>query len=94
MGSPGGEPNEDPAGVIAPKIDVDRHLSARRLAQDLGIAAPTVCRYLTEVLGMRCYHLRWVPHMLAAVQKVARVELVQHMPQPQSENTHFFTDIT
>jgi hypothetical protein len=77
--SPGREPDEGLAAVIAPKIDADRHLSARRLAQSLGIAAPTVCQDWTEVLGMKCRHMLWVSHTLAAAQRVVRVELEQFM---------------
>jgi hypothetical protein len=57
----GREPNEGFAAMIAPKIDPDRHLSARRPVLSLGIVAPTVCRYLTEVLGMKCRQLCWTP---------------------------------
>jgi hypothetical protein len=49
--STGREPDEGHASVTAAKLDVDPHLSARRLAQSLGIAASAVCRHLTEVMG-------------------------------------------
>jgi hypothetical protein len=29
----------------------------------------TVCRYFTEVLGMKCRHLQWVPHTLTQRQQ-------------------------
>jgi hypothetical protein len=67
--SPGREPDEGLAAVIAGKLDVDPCLSARKLAQSLGIAGSTVCRHLTEVLGMQCRPLLWVPHMLTPAQK-------------------------
>jgi hypothetical protein len=57
------------------------HLSARKLAQSLGIAASPVCRNMTEVLGMKWRRSRWVPHTFTAAQKVIRVELAQRMPQ-------------
>jgi hypothetical protein len=56
--------------VIAGKLDGDPHVSAKKFAQSLGIAASAVCRCLTEVLGMNCRHLHWVPHTLTPAQKV------------------------
>jgi hypothetical protein len=81
IASPGREPEVTLVAGIAPRIDADPHLSARRLIQSMGIAASTACRYLTKVLGMKCHHLHWVEQTLAAAQKVARVELGQHMVQ-------------
>jgi hypothetical protein len=52
VASPGRNPDESLAAVIAGKLD------ARKLAQSLGIVVSTICRYLTEVLGMKCRHLR------------------------------------
>jgi DNA-binding transcriptional ArsR family regulator len=46
--SPEREPDEGLAGVIAAKLDADPHLSARKLAQPLGISASAVSRYLTK----------------------------------------------
>jgi AraC-like DNA-binding protein len=79
VASPGREPDEGLAAVIAGKLDADPHLSARKLAHSLGIAASTFCRDLTEVLGMKCRHLRWVPHMVMQLQKDARLESAQAM---------------
>jgi hypothetical protein len=67
--SPERDPGEDFTAVIAGKIDANPRLSARKLAQSLGIAASTVCRYSTEVLGLKFQHLCWVPHMLTVAQK-------------------------
>jgi AraC-like DNA-binding protein len=91
IASPRREPDEGLAGVIAAKLDADPHLSAGKLAQSLGIAVSTVCRYLTEVLGMKCRHLRSMPHMLTAAQKVVRVELAQRMLQALAKHnrSHF-----
>jgi hypothetical protein len=87
----GREPDEGLAGVIPAKLDADPRLSARKLAQSLQIAASRVCRYLTEALGMKCRHLRWVPHMLTAAQRVVRVELAERMLQALAkyERSHF-----
>jgi hypothetical protein len=59
-----------------------------KLAQSLGIAASTVCRYLTEVLGMKGQHLRWVPHTLTPTQKLVRAELAQIMLQALGKHEH------
>jgi hypothetical protein len=48
--SPGRQPDEGFAAVIAGKLDADPHLSAGKHPQSLAIAASTVCRYMTEVL--------------------------------------------
>jgi AraC-like DNA-binding protein len=83
-----GRSDEGLATVIAGKLDEDLHFSARELAQSLGIAASTVCRHLTEVLGMECRHLLCVPHTLIAAQKVVRVELAQRMSEALAKHTH------
>jgi hypothetical protein len=69
IASPGREPDEGLAAVIADDLDADPHLSARKFAQSLGIAVSTGCRYLTEALEMECWNLRWVPHTLRFAQK-------------------------
>jgi hypothetical protein len=74
-------PDEALAGVIPAKLDTDPHLSARKLAQSLRIAASTVCQYLTEVLEMKYRHFHCVLHTLTAAQKVVRIELVERMLQ-------------
>jgi hypothetical protein len=79
--SPGREPDESLAAVIAGKVDTDPHLSSRKLAQALGIVGSTVYRSLAEVLGTKCRHLRWVPQTLTHAQKVMRAELAQSMLQ-------------
>jgi hypothetical protein len=50
--SPGKELDEGLAAVITGKLDASLRFSTRKFAQSLEIAASTVCRYLTEVLGM------------------------------------------
>jgi hypothetical protein len=52
------------------------------------IPASTVCQYLTEVLGMKCRHLRWVPYILTPVQKVMSVELARGMLQGLEKHEH------
>jgi hypothetical protein len=88
IASPGREPDESLAAVIAGKLDADPHFSARKLAQSLGIAVSTICQYLTEVLGMKLRHLHWVPHTLTPAQKLMRAELAQSMLQGLAKHEH------
>jgi predicted transcriptional regulator len=94
LASPGRELDESLAALFAGKLDADPHLSASKLAKSLGIAASTVCRYLTEVFGMKCRYLRWVSHTLTPAQKVMRIELAQSMLQASAKHEymkyHFF----
>jgi AraC-like DNA-binding protein len=88
IASPGTEPDESLASIIAGKLDADPHFSAGKLAQSLGISASTICRYLTEVLGMKSRHLHWVPHTLTCAQKLMRAELMQTMLQALVKHWH------
>jgi hypothetical protein len=94
LANPGRELDEGLTALIAGKLDADPHLSASKLAQSLRIAASTVCRHLTEVLGMKCHYLCWVPHTLTPAQKVMRTELAPSMLHASAKhkhmNYHFF----
>jgi hypothetical protein len=92
----GGEPDESLAAVIAGKPDADPHFPPRKLAESLGIAASTVCPYLTEVLGMTRRHLRCVPHTLTPAQRLMRAELPQSMLQTlaKPEHTNYYVPFT
>jgi hypothetical protein len=79
VASPGRESDEGLAAVIAGKLDADPHLSTKKLAQSQGIATSAVCRHLTEIVGVKCRHLRWVTHMLTPASKVMYTELAQSM---------------
>jgi hypothetical protein len=89
VASPVREPDEGLVAVIAGKLDADPHLSAREPASSRGIAPSTVCRDSTEVLGMKCRHLRWVPHTLTQPQKDARVESAQAMLRELAKHQAF-----
>jgi hypothetical protein len=69
IASPGREPDEDFSALIACELDADPHLLTMKSAQSLGIAVSTVCRDLTEVLGIKSRHLRWVTHTVTLAQK-------------------------
>jgi hypothetical protein len=87
------EPDETLAALIAGRLDADPHFSARKLAQSLGIAASTVFRDLTQVLGMKCRHPRWMAHTLTPAQRPMRAEWAQSMLQALAKhgymNYHF-----
>jgi histone-lysine N-methyltransferase SETMAR len=88
IASPGREPDKGLAAVTARKLDADPHFPVGKFAQSLGIAALTVCRYVTEVFQMKCRHLRWVPHTLTHAQKRMRAELSQSMLQALAKHEH------
>jgi hypothetical protein len=47
-----------------------------------------VCQYLTQIMGMKCRHLRWVPHTLIPGQKVMRTELAHSSLQALAKREH------
>jgi hypothetical protein len=88
IATPGKEPDDALAVVIAGKFDANPHLSTQKLAQSLGIAASAVCRCLTEVLGMKGRHLSWVPHTLIFAEKVMHTELAHSMLRVLAKHKH------
>jgi hypothetical protein len=88
IASPGRQPDESLVAIRGDELNADPRLSARKLAQSLGITASTACRYLTEVLGMMSRHVRRVPHTLTAAQKLMRAELAQSMLQALAKHGH------
>jgi hypothetical protein len=57
-------------------------------AHSLEISPSTACRCQSEVLRMKSRHLRWVPHMLTAAQKVMRAELAQSTLRALAKHQH------
>jgi hypothetical protein len=88
IGSREREADEGFLAVIAGKLDADPRLSASKLAHSLGIAASSVRRFLAEVLGMKCWYLRWVLHTVTPAQNVIPIELVQSMLQALAKHEH------
>jgi hypothetical protein len=90
---PGREPDELLADCIAEAHAADPHLSARKIAQALNISLDSVRRHLTVSLGMKCYHMRWVPHTLTDAQKSKRAqmagEMLVELGKHQASNFHF-----
>jgi hypothetical protein len=79
IASSGRMPEEGLSEVIRHRIGVDPHLCARKIVQSLGIATSSVCHHLRYVLGMKCSHLRWIPHTLTVGQKVATEPVAKNM---------------
>jgi hypothetical protein len=79
MPGPGRTPNEDLAAVVARRQEQNSHLSARKLAQSLWISPTMVCHYLSNVLGLKCFPLYWVPHTLTIDQKAKRAQYAEAM---------------
>jgi hypothetical protein len=55
--------------ILALKLELDPHTTARSLALSLGVSRPTILNRLHKNLGMKCYHLRWIPDLLDDSQK-------------------------
>jgi hypothetical protein len=79
ISNPGRTPDEGLADVIRSRIEEDPNLSTRKIVNSLGIVNSTVCNYLRNVIGMKCCHLRWIPHTLIVAQKVEREDLAKVM---------------
>jgi AraC-like DNA-binding protein len=90
--------DEDLATVIARRHEQNPYLSARKLAQSLRISPTTICHYLSDVLGLKCLRLRWVPHTLTVDQKAKRVqhaeEMLQILDAHQSQDSISCTQVT
>jgi hypothetical protein len=79
IASPGRTPDEGLSEVIRHRIEAGPHLSAREIAHSFGIATLTGCHHLRSVLGMKCCHLRWIPHTLTVGEKVAREHVAKNI---------------
>jgi hypothetical protein len=67
--------------VLAHKLKLDPHTTARKLAHSLGVSVQTVANHLHHNLGMKYYHLRWIPHVIHDLQKAERVRCARIMPE-------------
>jgi hypothetical protein len=50
--------------ILADKLELDPHTTARKLALSLGISLPTILNHVHDNFEMKCDHLRWIPHLL------------------------------
>jgi hypothetical protein len=51
----------------------------RKPVLSLGVSSPTVMNHLSQDLGMKCYHSRWIPHVLDDSQKAEKVHCIRLM---------------
>jgi hypothetical protein len=72
-------PNEGPDDCIEKALKEDPRLSRRKIAEASDNRSTTVRNDLTKYLGMKCYHMRCVPHTLTVAQKLKRKEMVGSM---------------
>jgi hypothetical protein len=79
ISNPGRTLDEELTNIIRRRIEENPRSSARKIAQSLNIATSTVCHYLRHVLGLKCCHLRWIPHTLTVAQKVEWEDLAKIM---------------
>lgn len=61
------------------QIEKNPLLSARDIAKILGISPTTVVDRLTNELGYKNFHTKWVPHLLNNSQKKQRVDMAKEM---------------
>jgi hypothetical protein len=76
---PGSERDELLADCIAEAHAADLHLSAKNIAQVLNISLDSVRHHLTVSLGMKCYHMRCVPHTSTDAQQSERAQMAGEM---------------
>jgi hypothetical protein len=69
--------DSDTAIVLA--LDEQPFASVQQLARLTHLSRMMVHRRLTESLGFRVRHFRWVPHIVSDSQKVARVTLSREL---------------
>jgi hypothetical protein len=74
-------PDEGLNDCLGKALKEDPHLSTRKIAKALNIGSTAVQNHLTKSLGMKCYHMRWVPHMVIVTQETKRNEMVESMLQ-------------
>jgi hypothetical protein len=61
---PGKAPDEELDNCIGKPLKEDPCFPTRKLAKVPNIPSTIVRNNLTQSLGMKCHHIRWVPHML------------------------------
>jgi hypothetical protein len=75
----GTSPNAGLDEILAYRLERDPHTTTHGLAAPVRTSPQTVIVHLYEGFGMKCFHLRWVPHTLIDLQKSNRVHYAQEM---------------
>jgi len=78
-----------PREAITPKaiamveqlVSEDRHITTRKLEEEVGISKERIIHILHEELGMRKLCKKWVPHVLNEEQRQKRVEVSKQLLQ-------------
>jgi hypothetical protein len=70
-----GRPLIDVSAQIARVLNDEPFRSTRHLARPLAVTKEVVKRNMREVLGFHKFSLKWVPNLLSAEQKAARVQM-------------------
>ena len=66
----------------------DRQISVYRIAYKLAIPTTTVYEIISDHLGMKKVSTRWVPNLLASIQRVNRVDCCQELLQEREINSN------
>jgi hypothetical protein len=74
-----GRPFSDISAQIARLLNDEPFSSTRDLARQLAVTKEVVKRDLQEVLGFHKLSLKWVPNVLSAEQKAARVQMSREL---------------
>jgi len=93
-----GRPVEATSSEIVTKVEKlvleDRRIKIAQLAKECGISETSVFKILHDHLSMKKISARWVPRMLTAFQKQARVDISKENLELFSEdNDHFLSRI-
>ena len=70
----------------------DRQISIRRLTEELAIPKATIHEIMNNHMGMRKVCTRWVPKLLALIQRSNRVDCCQELLQQSEVNLAKFFD--
>jgi hypothetical protein len=70
-----GRPLIDVSAQIARLVNAEPFSSIRHLARQLAVTKEVVKRNLQEVLEFHKFSLKWMPNLLSAEQKAARVQI-------------------
>jgi predicted HTH transcriptional regulator len=66
---PGMAQDEALDDCIAKAVKENPDPSTRKIAKALNMSSMKVQNHLSKSLGMKCWHIRWVPHTVTAAQR-------------------------
>jgi hypothetical protein len=83
--------------LLAQKLELNRHTMAEKPALSLDVLGQTMTNHLHHNLEMKCYHLRWIPHVLDDSQQAERVRCARIMFEAldvhvRTNNQYFITE--